>query len=189
MDKQRALRELERQFRAWKNPPLKRFRINPVFGEGTAEATVMLVGEAPGSTENRLGRPFVGRAGRLLDRLLSSIGLERKDVYITSVLKDQPPGNRDPKPEEIAAYAPYLWKQIEIINPKVIVLLGRYALQTLLPEAGPIGVVHGQVYRRQGRYLLPVFHPAAALYRRDLLRTLFDDFGTLTKILTKVQTP
>lgn len=187
MTKSEKLAELERQFRAWQNPPLKGNRVNPVFGEGNPEATVMFIGEAPGFNENRLGRPFVGQAGKLLDEMLATIGLDRKEIYITNIVKDQPPDNRDPNPTEIAAYAPYLAKQIEIINPKIIVTLGRISLGNLLPGVGSIGTVHGKVFQKGSRYYISLYHPAAALHQNALKETLFQDFRIIEKVIRKVR--
>lgn len=139
----------------------------------------MAVGEAPGESEDREGKPFVGAAGRLLTQLLEEIGLSRQDIFITNVLKSRPPGNRDPLPEEVAACAPYLDAQIEVLQPRVILLLGRHALQRLLPGAGGITRSHGTVVRRGSRTYMPCYHPAAALYNGSLLAVLREDFRRL----------
>lgn len=188
MSKRERLAELKRQFIAWENPPLKENRVRPVFGEGNPAADVMFIGEAPGWHENREGRPFVGAAGKLLDEMLRSIGLPREEVYITNVVKDQPPGNRDPLPAEIEAYRPYLEEQIAIINPRVIVTLGRHSLATLLPGLRSISKVHGKVFKKGERYFVPLYHPAAALHQQRLKNTLFSDFRVLEKVLRKVNT-
>lgn len=159
--------------------PLHATRIQGVPGTGPATARIMAVGEAPGENEDREGRPFVGAAGRLLTHLLEEIGLSRDDIFITNVLKSRPPGNRDPLPEEVLACAPYLDAQIEVLQPQVILLLGRHALQRLLPEAPGISRSHGTVIHRGGRTYMPCYHPAAALYNGGLLGTLRQDFQRL----------
>jgi DNA polymerase len=161
----------------------------PVIGEGDADADIMFIGEAPGREEAETGRPFVGNAGRVLDSLLESIGLEREDVYITNVVKDRPPGNRDPRADEIDVYAPFLLRQIEIIAPDVIATLGRFAMDfTLkrynLPEQGKkIGDLHGQILKAEVSYgevtVVPLYHPAAAFYNQDLEDTMEEDFRVL----------
>lgn len=135
---------------------------NLVFGEGNPEAEVVFIGEAPGFHENRLKRPFVGRGGQLLERLINEIGWRRDQVYITNIVKRRPPENRDPLPEEIEAYKSYLTRQIEIIDPKIIVALGRFAMNYFLPEA-KITRDQGKVFSVDGRLVVPMLHPAAAL--------------------------
>lgn len=153
-----------------------------VFGEGSPDAKVMFIGEAPGFHEDRLGRPFVGPAGKLLDRLLESAGLRREDVYITNVLKNRPPGNRDPLPGEIKEAGPILDGQIEIVSPEVIVTLGRFSMGKFLPGA-KISTVHGQP-KRVGRFLIvPMYHPAAALRAGDVMTATLEDFRKLPEIL------
>ncbi len=162
-----------------KTLPLRETATNLVFGEGPADALVYFLGEAPGRFEDLSGRPFVGRAGKLLEELLESIGLTRDQVYITSVLRYRPPQNRDPKPEEIAAFAPFVDEEIKIISPKVIVTLGRFSLNKFLPDK-KIGEVHGQVFdiNFQGLKLkvIPMYHPAAGLRRKEILEILKKDF-------------
>ena len=155
---------------------------NLVPGEGNPDAEVMIVGEAPGKSEDEQGRPFVGRAGKLLDELLAAAGLERGDVYITNVVKARPPGNRDPKPAEVAHWMPYLDRQLELIEPKLIVPLGRHALDHFAPGE-KISQVHGTVMDAGGRRLFPMFHPAAALRGRGLRDTLFEDARRLADAL------
>jgi len=149
----------------------------------------MFVGEAPGYHEDQQGRPFVGQAGRLLEELLASIGLKREQVFIANVLKSRPPNNRDPLPEEIAACKPYLWRQIEIIRPKVICTLGNHATKLLTGSPEGITRVHGrpQAFVIAGREmsLYPIFHPAAALYTRAMLATLQEDFRRLPELLAR----
>src|SRR5690242_14685623 len=146
-----------------------------VPGEGDPHAEVMFVGEAPGYHEDRQGRPFVGPAGAFLNELLASIGLDRSSVYITNVVKHRPPDNRDPLPEEMAACADYLDRQIAAINPKVIVTLGRYSMAKFFPGA-KISAIHGQAKKVGGRIVVAMFHPAAALHQQSLRQTVIDDF-------------
>ena len=149
-----------------------------VPGEGSATAAVVLVGEAPGASEDRTGRPFVGSAGRLLDRLLAEAGLRRDDVFITNVVKARPPGNRDPRADEVAHHLPWLEAQLAIIRPRLIVPLGRHALRHFAPDA-KITEVHGHVLERNGRTLFAMYHPAAALHAQNLRETLFADARAL----------
>ena len=153
-----------------------------VFGEGSPDAEVIFIGEAPGRKEDETGLPFIGAAGKLLSELLAYIGLNRKDVYITSIVKYRPPNNRDPKPEEKEAFWPYLQAQIEAIGPKIIVTLGRHGTNCFLPEV-KISQVHGQVQTWQGRTILPLYHPAAALYNAGMRQTIFDDFEVIKKLI------
>jgi uracil-DNA glycosylase len=155
---------------------------NLVPGEGSATAKVMLVGEAPGASEDRSGRPFVGNAGRLLDRLLAEAGLERGDVFITNVVKARPPGNRDPKADEVAHHLPWLEAQLDVIAPRLLVPLGRHALARFAPDA-KITESHGRVLERDGRTLFPMFHPAAALRNPRLRETLHEDARALRDAL------
>lgn len=166
---------------------------HPVPGEGDPHARIMFIGEAPGENEAKAGRPFVGAAGRILNELLVSIGLQRKDVYITNIVKDRPPKNRDPKPDEIALYKPFLIKQIEIIQPRVIATLGRFSMDFVLeqfkiPESGQkISALHGRVLKTQAAYgevaVVPLFHPAVTLYNQNQKETLKEDFTVLKQFL------
>ena len=155
--------------------PLHARRTQAVPGTGPASARIMAVGEGPGETEDRIGKPFVGAAGNVLTRLLESIGLRRDDIYITNVVKCRPPGNRDPEPAEMEACSAFLDAQIEIIRPDVILILGRHALVRLLPGAGGISGLHGRKVVRGNRLYVPLYHPAAALYQASLMRTLEED--------------
>jgi uracil-DNA glycosylase len=155
---------------------------NLVPGEGSPTAAVMLVGEAPGASEDKSGRPFVGSAGKLLDRLLEEAGLERADVFITNVVKARPPGNRDPKADEVAHHLPWLEAQLDVIRPKLLVPLGRHALTRFAPDA-KITQAHGRVLERDGRTLFPMFHPAAALRNPQLRQTLHEDAQALRAAL------
>lgn len=157
-----------------------------VPGTGDAAASLMLVGEAPGASEDRRGVPFVGAAGKLLDSLLDSVGLKREDVFITNVLKARPPDNRDPSPAEAEHHWPWLEEQIEAIDPDLIVLLGRHAMARFL-AGRKISEVHGQPRLKEGRVLLPVYHPAAALYNGGLRETVFADFAQLPGLTAQIR--
>ena len=163
-------------------PDLAKTAKHLVPGEGSPDARVMFIGEAPGKNEDLTGRPFVGAAGKFLDELLASVGLKREDVFITSILKYRPPNNRDPKPSEKDAFWPYLLKQIEVIDPVLIVALGRHGANCFLPEL-KIGQEHGHVKEWNGRKLLPLYHPAAALYNGNMRQILFDDFRAITTLI------
>jgi uracil-DNA glycosylase family 4 len=158
-----------------------------VFGAGNADADLMFVGEAPGATEDKLGLPFVGAAGKLLEQLLNEIGIARADVFITNVLKCRPPGNRDPEPGEIENCRPYLSRQVELIQPRVICTLGNFATKLLRGDPTGITKIHGRpeirlIGARPVR-LFPIYHPAAALYTRSMLETLREDFSRLPGLL------
>lgn len=176
---QARLDEIAVQVRSCTRCALHRSRTQGVPGTGPATARLMAVGEAPGEREDLEGRPFVGAAGRLLTELLEEIGLSRDDIFITNVLKSRPPGNRDPLPEEVEACAGYLDDQIEVLKPEVILVLGRHALQRLLPGAPGISRAHGKVIRSGSRAYMPCYHPAAALYNGALLSVLREDFRQL----------
>ncbi|HSW65939.1 MAG TPA: uracil-DNA glycosylase [Bacillota bacterium] len=163
-------------------PDLAKTAHHLVFGEGSPNAKIIFIGEAPGKNEDLTGRPFIGAAGKFLDELLLSINLERQDVYITSILKYRPPNNRDPKPEEKNAFWPYLSAQLEVIEPQLVVALGRHAANCFLPEL-KIGQAHGYIQEWQGYALLPLYHPAAALYNGSMRSTLFDDFAQIATFL------
>jgi len=181
-----------------KNSPLFDFRIKnkflPVIGEGNHYAKIMFIGEAPGKNEAETGRPFCGAAGQILDELLRSIGLDRKEVYVTNIVKDRPPFNRDPLPEEIEYYAPFLDRQIEIIKPEVIATLGRFSMAYIMkkfqPEADQplaggesISVIHGKTFSANTSYgkikIIPLYHPAVAIYNSNTKETLKKDFKIL----------
>lgn len=176
---QQRLDEIAAEVRGCTRCPLHLTRRQGVPGTGPASARIMAVGEAPGEREDQEGKPFVGAAGQLLTQLLEEIGLSRSDIFITNVLKSRPPGNRDPQPEEVEACSAYLDRQIEAIQPEVILVLGRHALQRLLPGAAGISRAHGTVIHREGRSYMPCYHPAAALYNGSLLAVLRDDFRRL----------
>lgn len=178
-----------------KSSPLYNYRVEnnylPVIGEGNKNATIMFIGEAPGRNEAKTGKPFYGAAGKILDELLASIALHREDIYITNIVKDRPPENRDPSPEEITAYGGFLDRQIDIIQPKIIATLGRYSMGYILKkfnflaEIEPIGRAHGKTYSAKASYgpiqIVALYHPCVALYNRKQLDTLKKDFKVLKK--------
>lgn len=157
-------------------------RANGVPGEGPPDAEIIFIGEGPGFHENMQGRPFVGAAGDFLVELLAGIGLKREQVYITNVVKCRPPGNRDPQPDELQACAPYLERQLQLINPKVIVTLGRFSMARFIPNA-KISEIHGQPIRVRGLLVVPFYHPAAALHRPSLRSVVEEDFATLPAMI------
>jgi DNA polymerase len=154
-----------------------------VPGEGSSSAEIMFVGQCPGFHEDRQGKPFVGRAGELLNELLASIDLKREKIFITNIVKDRPPENRDPMVDEVRACSPYLERQIKIINPKLIVALGRFAAEFFIPE-GKISQIHGVPHRVKGLLTLPLYHPAAALRSPGVLEELRRDFKKIPQVLT-----
>lgn len=172
--------------------PLAASRTKVVFGSGNADADLMFVGEAPGANEDREGLPFVGNAGRLLDKLLAEIGLERGDTFVANVLKCRPPGNRDPLPGEIEECTPHLMRQIDLIEPRVICTLGNFALKLLSGSKQGITKVHGEPQDREiaGRTLIlyPLFHPAAALRTPAVLELLREDMGRLPALIEESRT-
>jgi len=168
---------------------LSKSRTHPVFGDGRETAELMFVGEGPGRVEDRMALPFVGPAGKLLDRLLKNIGIEREDVYITNVVKCRPPDNRDPEPVELRTCGPYLQAQFEIINPRIICALGRVAAGVLLGGNVRITRMHGNKFEREGRLIVPVLHPAAALRSVDNMRMLEYDFDMLRLYLDEDPPP
>ena len=161
---------------------LARTRSRTVPGSGPVTAELMFVGEAPGQREDELGLPFVGRSGQFLDQLLAGIDLTRRDVYVTNVVKCRPPGNRDPEPAEIAACGDFLEQQIALINPKVIATLGRFSMARWFPEAR-ISRIHGEVKHTDGRYVIPMYHPAAALRNGSLREVMHADFAKIPGLL------
>jgi len=194
LDREEALKKVKEDVVALTDSALCVLRVEnnyfPVIGEGSHNANIMFVGEAPGKNEAKTGRPFVGRAGKLLDELLASIGVPRADVYITNIVKDRPPENRDPTPDEIALYAPFLDRQIEAIKPKVIATLGRFSMQYVMNRYGldfeldSISIIHGQTFEAEMPWgdkvkVVPLYHPAAAIYNQHLLDTLKEDFQVL----------
>ena len=159
-------------------------RTNAVPGEGAANAELMFIGEGPGAQEDRQGRPFVGPAGQFLEELLASIGLRRQQVYIANMVKCRPPRNRDPLPAEISTCSKYLNRQIELIDPKLIVTLGRFSLARFFPGES-ISRARGRVRERDGRRIYPIMHPAAALYRQEMRSSIIEDFSRIPDILAQ----
>lgn len=185
--------------RVWdlKESPLYEFRRRnnyyPVIGEGNHDAKIMFVGEAPGQNEAKTGKPFCGAAGKILDELLESVEVDRKSVYVTNIVKDRPPANRDPLPSEIALYSPFLEKQIEIIKPLVIATLGRFSMKFILekfnlPEKErSISVLHGKILNATSSYgkinIIPLYHPAVAIYNPSIKNAMKNDFQVFKKFL------
>lgn len=194
MDKQAQLAELATEIIA-KNicPELADQASQLVGGDGNPDADIVIIGEAPGKKEDLEGRPFVGAAGRFLNEMLAQAGMERSDVYITNIVKYRPPNNRDPKPAEKKAFWPYLLRQLEIIDPKVVITLGRHSMEYFIPE-GKISEIHGHALREKVKYhdgreqewlIVPLYHPAAALYNGSLRQTLIDDFLRVPEIIAR----
>lgn len=191
------IRQLADEIADLKKSPLYAFRIKnnyrPVIGAGSLNATVVFIGEAPGKKEAETGQPFIGASGKVLDQLLASVKLERQDVYITSIVNDRPPENRDPSPQEIRLYAPFLLRQLDIIKPRVIATLGRYSMGFLMSEFGladklePISAAHGKACATAAPWgrvtILPLYHPAVALYNGSKRETLLRDFKALKKFI------
>jgi DNA polymerase len=180
-----TLQEFAAQIKDCQKCALAASRTQVVFGHGNPQAEMMFVGEAPGFYEDRQGRPFVGAAGKLLDQLLEEIGIQRRDVYIANVIKCRPPDNRNPRADEIESCKPYLYKQIELIGPKVICALGNFSTQLLLGKKVGITKVRGQAFN-QGTYIVvPMLHPAAALHREGVMEAVKEDFRHLRTILDR----
>lgn len=163
-------------------PELAKTATNLVFGDGNPDAPIVFIGEAPGKNEDLKGLPFVGAAGKFLDEMLASVELSRQDIYITNIVKYRPPNNRDPLPEEKAAFLPYLQAQLEVIQPKLVVTLGRHSMNCFLPDL-QISKCHGQPKRLNGQVFMPLFHPAAALYNGSMRQTIMDDFAKIPQVL------
>lgn len=159
---------------------------NLVFGDGNPDADIVFIGEAPGKQEDEQGLPFVGASGKFLSEMLASIHLKREQVYITNIVKYRPPNNRDPLPEEKEQFMPYLERQLTVINPLLIVTLGRHSMNCFLPQL-QISQVHGEPKRKNGQVYLPLFHPAAALYNGGMRQTLLDDFSRIPGILKVIR--
>ena len=192
-ERKSALRKIKDEAVALRGSPLYNFRVEnknyPVIGEGNHFAKIVFVGEAPGRNEAKTGRPFCGAAGKILDELLESVGIKREEVYVTNIVKDRPPKNRDPLPEEIEIYGPFLDRQIEIIQPKVLAGLGRFSSTYLMQKFGldlelePIGKMHGKVFDAHASYglikVVPLYHPAVAVYNSHTKDILKQDFRVL----------
>ena len=180
------IEELYTEVRGCQRCALAKTRTLAVPGEGPLDSEVMFIGEAPGVNEDRQGRPFVGQAGAFLEELLEAAGLTRPEVYICNVLKCRPPGNRDPLPTEIEACSDYLSAQIRLIDPLLIVTLGRYSMSRFFPNQA-ISRIHGKPREANGRILVPMYHPAAALHQQRLRGTIIDDFRTLPELLERAR--
>lgn len=194
-DREEQLRKIAEEVTSLKKSPLYKDRVKskvfPVIGEGSAHAKVMFVGEAPGKNEAATGRPFCGASGRILDELLASAGIKREDVYITNIVKDRPPENRDPLPTEIAVYGPFLDRQIGIIQPRVIATLGRHAMRYVMEkfhlekDLKPISENHGKIFDANAAYgpvkIIPLYHPAVAVYNLRTKDELREDFAVLKR--------
>lgn len=195
-EKTEKLKKIKDEVLSLKNSPLYEYRVSnkyfPVIGEGSHDAKIMFVGEAPGRNEAKTGRPFCGTAGKVLDELLSHAGIKREDVYITNIVKDRPQENRDPTAEEIKIYGPFLDRQIEIIQPKVIATLGRYSMDYIMRKFGlekeilQISMAHGKIFEDQASYgkikIAVLYHPCVAVYNPTRIDELKKDFGILKKI-------
>ena len=179
------------------SPELREQATQLVFGEGNPNADIVIIGEAPGKQEDLQGKPFVGASGKFLDSMLEMIDLKREDIYITNIVKYRPPDNRDPKPEEKKAFLPYLQSQLEVIQPKILVTLGRHSMNCFLPDL-QISKVHGEPKRVKLSLkpdkddileviILPLYHPAAALYNPAQRQTLIDDFAVIPIIMNKIK--
>lgn len=179
-----ALTELYDEIAKCQRCALGQSRKNAVPGEGPEDAEIVFIGEGPGFHEDQQGRPFVGSAGKFLEELLESIGLRREDVYICNVIKCRPPGNRDPLPEEIEACKPYLVRQIELINPRMIVTLGRFSMERYFPGA-KISHIHGQPRKMGGMIYYPMYHPAAALHQPKWRRVVEEDMLKIPQLLAE----
>jgi len=191
MDKQTQLDSLrDKIIESGLTPDLAKQATQLVLGDGNPDAEIVFIGEAPGKSEDEQGIPFVGAAGKFLNEMLETIGMARSDVYITNIVKYRPPNNRDPLPEEKAEFWPYLVKQLQIIEPKIIITLGRHSMENFLPGM-KISAIHGQPKRVQfGNkkvVILPLFHPAAALYNGSMRQTLLDDFAKIPEIIRQIQ--
>ena len=180
------LSDLKKRMEEDRNLPLRSGATQLVFGEGDPDAEIYFLGEAPGYHEDQQGRPFVGLAGKLLNESLEEIGLKRQEVYISNVVRFRPPGNRDPLPEELAAFDPYIDEEIKIINPKLIVTLGRFSMGKFIPNA-KISQIHGKPlfinWSSQEIMVLPMFHPAAALRSEEVLKMFKQDFKKIPQLL------
>jgi len=203
MSKLEELKKIRDEVWNLKESPLYEERIKnnayPVIGEGSHNSAVMFIGEAPGKNEAATGRPFCGRSGKVLDTLLAHIDLDRKDVYITNIVKDRPTNNRDPKSDEIELYAPFLDRQIEIIQPKIIVTLGRFSMEYIMKRYGltekfdSISKIHGHKFETDFSYgkvfVLPLYHPAVAVYNNNLLDGLKKDFEAVNLLFKAANEP
>ena len=195
MNKTQLFNELKKEVEKCRRCPLYKTRTKVVFGTGPVNARLMIISEAPGYWEDQRGEPFVGAAGKVLNELLESVGIKREEVYITNVLKDRPPNNRDPRPEEIKACTPYLERQIEIIDPEVICPLGNFATRFIFKkydledQLGGISKIHGKVFEAKNLFdaikIIPFYHPATATYNINMKKILKKDFEILKRLKRK----
>jgi uracil-DNA glycosylase len=186
MDSEAVLAEVASEVAVCQKCTLYHSRKKAVPGEGPAKCEIMLIGEGPGFYENEQGRPFVGAAGKFLDELLAQAGLKRADVWITNIVKCRPPGNRDPLPEEVAACNQYLERQVQAVDPSIIITLGRHSMSKYMPGA-KISAVHGQMRKVGDRYVIAMFHPAAALHQASLKPAILADFTKLPELLQQAR--
>ncbi len=191
---EKILNKLEAEINICEKCPLFETRINAVPGIGSATSGIVFIGEAPGAKEDKMGEPFVGAAGKFLDEMLGEINLKRRSVFITNVVKCRPPNNRDPLPKEVEICTEnYLWNQLEVLNPKVIITLGRHAMHRFIPADKKISEVHGMLFDLKSPKtdrsfkILPLYHPAAALYNGSMREVLKKDFKKIPKILKKME--
>ena len=199
MSKFDEMKKIKEEVVSLKNSPLYPYRVSnkfyPVIGEGSHDAKIMFIGEAPGRNEAKTGKPFCGSAGKILDELLAHVSIPRNDVYITNIVKDRPPENRDPLPSEIEIYGPFLDRQINIIQPEIIATLGRYSMDYIMKKLDkefnlePISKAHGKAYDAKTSYgpikIIALYHPAAAIYNQHLMETLKEDFKILGECYKK----
>lgn len=188
----RELKRIKEEVLSCQRCPLYKARILPVIGEGNHQAKIMLIGEAPGASEAKAGRPFCGEAGKVLDELLEAVGIKRKEIYITNILKDRPPENRDPLKEEIEACTPYLERQIEIIKPKIVGTLGNYSTAFILDKYGlkeeiqGISKIHGKIFGAEASFgpikIITFYHPAVAVYNEKMKKELEKDLKILKNL-------
>ena len=187
MSDEQKLEKLAKQIKVCTRCELHRSRTEAVPGEGPTQAEIMFIGEGPGASEDKQGRPFVGASGKFLERLLEQAGLTRTEVFITNVVKCRPPGNRDPLPDEIEiCTSNYLQHQIEIVNPSIIVTLGRHSMG-LFFKGAKITQIHGQMRKVGERFVIAMFHPAAALHQQSLKSTIMEDFARLPELLKEAR--
>lgn len=192
-NKEKKIKDIADEIRICEKCPLSKGRLRAVAGSGSVSSKIVFIGEGPGVQENKTGEPFVGASGKFLDEMLVSIGMKREDVFITNIVKCRPPGNRDPLPEEACICTDsYLWRQLEIINPLIIATLGRHAMYRFIPSDKKISDAHGMLFHlespKTGRVfnILPLYHPAAALYNGSMREVLKKDFEKIPKIIKKI---
>ncbi len=191
MDRKTALENIHKMWAEKNTCDLKKFTTQPVFGNGNPSASIIFIGEAPGKEEDKQGVPFVGRAGQFLNEMLQEIHMMREDVYITNIVKYRPPDNRDPEPGEKESCAPWLYEELNFINPRLIIFLGRHSMNNFFPEE-KISNVHGKLLHKKFKhitceYFLPLYHPASALYNGSMRETLITDFKKIPKIIKKIE--